>query len=352
MHIPKRGILLLVFCMLILCACTQKIEPEAAQGQIYLYGETHADPKCLEKELTYWGEFYANGSRHLFLELPCYMAASLNDWMHADNDDILNQFYCDIVGTQGHSQHVLDFYHQIKQNYPETVFHGTDVGHMYDTAGIRYLAEMKAAGQEESEAYKFAQEIVEQGRTYYAKERFNEPDQGAYRENCMTENFIREYERLSGTTVMGIYGSMHTDPESMDFSGRVDSMAKQLAARYGDALHTENLTYTDPVRKDRLRVGEKEYEATYYGSQDLSQSGLPYRQREFWRLEDAYADFASCPLTGEVLPYHNYPMQIEEGQVYVIDYTGIDGTVERVYYRADGLIWNNLPSTEAFHIDD
>ena len=352
MDTRKRGVILLLLCALLLCACAQKHEPEAYQGQIYLYGEAHADSKCLEKELALWGEFYANGSRHLFVEMPCYVAAYLNEWMHADSDDILNRLYHDSEGTQSHAQNVLDFYHQIKQNYPETIFHGTDVGHLYDTTGVRYLAEMRAAGQEESEAYKFAQEIVEQGRTFYAKERHNEPDQYAYRENCMAENFIREYEQLSGANVMGIYGSMHTDPESMDVSGSVDSMAKQLAARYGDALHTENLSYADPVRKDRLQVGEKEYDATYYGSQDLSRSGFPYRQREFWRLEDAYEDFASCPLTGEVLPYNNYPMQIEEGQVYVIDYTETDGTVERRYYRTDGLIWNNLPTTQAFSVDN
>lgn len=353
MSIQKRRVFLLfLLCALLLCACAQKSKPEVQQGQIYLYGEKHADPKCLEKELARWGELYADGSRHLFVEMPCYMASYLNEWMHADSDDILDQLYRDSAGTQSNTPDVLDFYRQIKQNYPETVFHGTDVGHLFDSMGARRLAEMRSAGQEKSEDYMLAQEIAEQGRTFYAMERHNEPDCYAYRENCMAENFIREYERLSGENVMGIYGAMHTDPESTDVSGQVDSMAKQLAARYGDALHTENLSYADPVRTDRLLVGGKEYEATYYGSQESSQGGMRYRQRDFWRLENAYEDFADCPLTGEVLPYNNYPIKIEENQVYVIDYTGIDGTVERRYYRTDGFVWNNLPSTQAFSVGD
>ena len=44
-------------------------------------------------------------------------------------------------------------------------------------------------------------------------------------------------------------------------------------------------------------------------------------------------------------------MLIETGQVFVIDYTKTDGSVERKYYRSDGYVWNGLPSTEQFIID-
>ena len=50
-------------------------------------------------------------------------------------------------------------------------------------------------------------------------------------------------------------------------------MAKQLAACYGEALHTKDLRYADPIRTDRIVVCGKEYEATYFGriqSQDDS----------------------------------------------------------------------------------
>ena len=142
------------------CSQTKKIEMK--QGQIYLYGEVHADVKCLEQELELWGELYANGTRDLFVEMPYYTAAYLNEWMHTESDDILDQLFQDLSGTQNHSQDVLDFYRQIKIDYPETVFHGTDIGHQYDSTGARYLAEMRAAGQSSSEDYALALENIEQ----------------------------------------------------------------------------------------------------------------------------------------------------------------------------------------------
>ena len=57
----------------------------------------------------------------------------------------------------------------------------------------------------------------------------------------MAANFIWEFDRLGDKDVMGIYGAAHTDPYSMDYYGRVDSMAKQLAACYGEALHATDL---------------------------------------------------------------------------------------------------------------
>jgi len=41
-------------------------------------------------------------------------------------------------------------------------------------------------------------------------------------------------------------------------------------------------------------------------------------------------------------------MQIETGQVFVVDYTQTDGSVIRGYYRSDGYVWNGAPSTEEF----
>ncbi len=334
-----------LLCALLLCGFAPETEPEEPAGQIYLYGEAHADDRCLEKELAIWGEFYADGMRDLFIEYPCYTAEYLNQWMHEDSDEILMQLYADLRGTMAHSENVLDFYRAIKTDYPETVFHGTDVGHSYSSTGARYLSELRKAGQADSEAFALAQTVVKQGMTYYS---MGEPDSYVYRENLMAENFIREYERLGGISIMGIYGSMHTYPERMDYTGTVPSMAGQLAAHFGDALHTKDLSLADPVRTDRIVVNGKEYEATYFGAQDLSGTGFPFTQREYWRLEDAYEDMKTCPLTGDVLPYHNYVMKVETGQVFVIDYTGLEGQVTRLYYRSDGYVWNGLPSTQGF----
>lgn len=54
-----------------------------------------------------------------------------------------------------------------------------------------------------------------------------------------------------------------------------------------------------------------------------------YVYREFWRLENAYDDFKDKPMAGDFLPNNNYPMLIETGQIFVIDYAKTDGSVVR-----------------------
>ena len=335
--------------------------PKVEQGHIYLYGEMrHHDMSILEQELALWGGFYAQGVRDLFMEMPCYCAEYLNQWMRADSDAILDQLFRDWGEIHDDITNDLILFRQIKKDYPETVFHGTDVGHSYQTTGERFLADLRAAGGENTETYTLAQENMEQGKLYHAKVEADRPAGTAYastyRENCMTQNFIREYEKLSGATVVGLFGAPHTNPESMNYYGTVYSMARQLALRYKDILHSQVLFYAaepvQPLRLDRLQIAGKEYEAAYFGVQDLSQSPFPYQQREYWRLENAYTDFANNPRTGEVLPYHNFPMEIENGQVFVIAYTRDDGSIEHRYYRSDGDLWNGQQTTVAFSLGE
>lgn len=68
-------------------------------------------------------------------------------------------------------------------------------------------------------------------------------------------------------------------------------------------------------------------------------------------MENAYDDLKDHATTGNVLPYNNYPMTVEEGQIFVIDYTKTDGSVVREYYRSDGNTWQGSPTTEEFEID-
>ena len=106
---------------------------------------------------------------------------------------------------------------------------------------------------------------------------------------------------------------------------------------------------TPTIRVDKMTIGGKEYEASYYGEQDMSSWSDYATKREFWRLENAYDDFKSKEATNQVLPYNNYPMDIVMGQVFVIDYhTKKDGSVERKYYRSDGVIWEDMESTSEF----
>ncbi len=327
------------------------VKSGGACGEIFLYGEKHSVEDILEKEFELWSSYYQNdGMRDLFVELPYYTAEYMNLWMKSDDDDILDSLYQDWTGTATHSQEVINFYKRIKNECPETVFHGTDVGHQYDTTGKRFLEHLESIGQQQSELYRLSQENIRQGQYYY------QHSDNAYRENKMVENFIREFEGLNGVDVMGIYGSAHTNIEAMGYAtNSVPCMANQLYKKYGNALHTEDLSSlalnNEVSRTDTIKIGEKEYTALYYGKVDLSTVFPDYQYREFWRLENAYDDFKDNSRTGNVLPYNNYPMAIETGQIFVIDYTKTDGSIVREYHRSDGNAWQGSPVTEEFSID-
>ncbi len=352
----KSIFVFLMAMILILSACSNSAtqgdisgSPSQSSEHIYLYGEVHGVDKILHKEFELWYEYYHNqGMRHLFVELPYYTAEFLNIWIKSDSNDILDTIYNDWIGTACNKPNVKKFYEKIKSQCPETIFHGTDVGHQYNTTGEKFLVYLKNNNLEDSEQYVLTKEGIEQGKYYYGH------SDDVYRENMMVENFIREFDKLSGESIMGIYGGAHTGLEAMDYTNSIPCMANQLKELYGDAIHSEDLTSLakdiEPYRLDSIHVGEKDYEALYYGKQDLT--GLKdYAYREFWRLENSYDDFVNRPKTQDVLPYSNYPMLIETGQVFVIDYTKSDGSVIRKYYRSDGNIWNNEPTTEEFTVE-
>lgn len=169
------------------------------------------------------------------MELPYYTAEFLNVWMKSDSDDILDALYDDTEGTMGHTSAVKELYQSIKRECPETIFHGTDVGHQYDTTGKRFLEYLDSQGQENSKTYALTVEAIKQGEYYYKD--YDEP----YRENMMAQNFMREYDALGGESVAGFFGAAHTKPEALDFYGNVPCMANQLKQQYGDVIFSENL---------------------------------------------------------------------------------------------------------------
>ncbi len=330
------------------------VSSEQPSGKIFLYGEIHAVDYIIDMEFDLWSAYYHNdGMRHLFVEHSYFAAQFLNIWMKSDNDDILNSLFQDWTGTAGHSQDYLNFYKRIKSECPETIFHGTDIGHQSTTTGKRFLEYLESIGEQQSEMYKLSQECMEQGRYYY------QHSDNAYRENAMVENFIREYESLDGVDIMGIYGAYHTRLKAADHATNspdyTANMATQLYEKYGDALHTKDLSalasHNEPYRIDTIKIGDKEYTALYFGREDLSKSFPGYQCREFWRLENAYADFKDNPTTGDSLLCSSYPMEVEAGQILIVEYTKEDGSVKREYYRSDGNTWNGLPTTDEFTVD-
>ncbi|WP_340033414.1 hypothetical protein [Paenibacillus sp. FSL H3-0302] len=318
-----------------------------ASGSIYLYGEAHGVAKILDKEYKLWSQYYHNeGMRHLFVELPYFTAEYLNLWMQSDNDDILEEIYDDWERTRSHNPDVKEFYKKIKSECPETIFHGTDIGHQYETTGSRYLSYLVANDLGESEKYTLTMEAIRQGRVFYSKE------DGVYREDTMTENFIREFEKLGNESVMGIYGSAHTGLDEMDYKTQsIPCMGNQLQEHYGDNIYSENLSWIakdiEPSRVDYISLQGKEYAASYFGKQDLN-GFKDYAYREFWRLEDAYEDIQDLPLVDNYLPYDNYLMPIEVGQVFVVNSTKTDGSVQRDYYLSSGQVVEGVNSTQQF----
>lgn len=261
-------------------------ESTAENVRVYLYGESHGEKAIMEHEAAEWQRFYTEeGMRHLFIENSYAAAAYLNRWMHEDTDDILLQLYDDWNGTAIHVEASLAFFKTIKETCPETIFHGTDVGHQFSSIGKRYLAELEAQGLKDSEEYRLTEENNRQAIKYY------DTNSDAIRENYMSANFIRELDTLPpDARIMGIYGSQHVCYEK-DFSGKVPSMIRQLITHYGEIFAATDIsalkTEMAPLSVEELTVQEKTYTASYFGEQNLT-GFKNYSSRRFWRLENAF----------------------------------------------------------------
>lgn len=313
-------------------------------GQIYLYGEAHSDEDCLNWELEVWNTYYyENNMRHLFVEWPYFYAEYMNLWMHTDSDEILEMLWDDYAGADGTTDLTKKFLKRIKETCPETVFHGTDVGHLADVTGVRYLAMLEENGEQDTEKYRLALENVEQGR--YSCENGDD----VYRENKMAENFIREFEALNGESVMGIYGGAHVPVDGLDWAtGTVPCMGAQIAARYGEDLHVEKL-YDRVRRVDEIRVNGKLYQASYFGYYlNVEPDEIFYQGCDIWRLEDAYEDMKGFRASGESIPRRDFTLTMGENEVYLLEYTRADGAKEDYYWRTCDELADGKPAMELF----
>lgn len=356
---PTRIIPILISLMIVFSACCFHYESdEAKEGYIRLYGETHSVEPIMNKELELWQEHYENHYRHLFIEVSYYHAQFLNLWMQSESDDILDDLLKDLTGTFAGNGNTRSFFVRIKETCPETVFHGTDIGHGYQTTGTRYLNYLEANDLVDTEQYTYTVEAIDQGKRYYE----NGKD-SVYRENAMTQNFIREYEALNGASVMGIYGSAHTDPQGMDYGTQsIPCMARQLSSIYGEAVICREVAEMlsdeedhPPIRTDKIELGGTVFEAAYYGKQDLSMTFPDYQFREFWRLENAYEVLKNCPViqnpSYDYLPFSNYPMPVEIGEVFLVKYTLTNGETYQTVYRSDGATYNGEFATWAILVE-
>ncbi len=270
-----------------------------SSGKIFLYGEFHSNKNNLEREFELWSSYYHNdGMRDLFVELPYYTAEYMNIWMHSEHDDILYSIFHDIEGTLSHSQESFNFYKRIKNECPETIFHGTDVGHQYDTIGKRFLEYLESIGQTQSNSYKLAQENIMQGEYYYQ----NFHSDSTYRENAMVKNFIREFNDLDGVSIMGIYGSAHTNIKGMHYTKTVPCMANQLYQKYGDRLYTRDLnSFWDKLKihlKDTLKhIFQEKYKSIL--QEDKNKEELPISKKYCLNFEDVNSNSVIVQKTSE-----------------------------------------------------
>ena len=135
----------------------------------------------------------------------------------------------------------------------------------------------------------------------------------------------------------------------VDFTFRDGNIYRKImrcdsGVTYNGMRMTQEINLNGPHQENKIISGTT-YVASYYGSQDIASWSDRYTSREFWRIENAYSDFQSSPTTGEYLPASNYPMPIEPGQIFIIDYTLKSGGTERMVMRCDGEYWNGQLNT-------
>ena len=208
-------------------------------AKIILIGEEHGVGWILDKQFETWHHYYVNeGLRHLFIEVGYFTAQYYNLWMRSDNDDIFDILFEDLKGSPAYNTVNYEFYKRLKRECPETIFHGTDVGHQYWSTGERFLNYLQEIGLQDTEQYNLTLEAIEQGKYFY------DNNANEYRENMMAQNFIREFDNIGNTKIIGFYGSSHTNFNKNGFYGRYPNMANQLRSHYGDIIYFENYRYS------------------------------------------------------------------------------------------------------------
>lgn len=301
----------------------------------YLFGEIHGSESVCQKEFEIWQDFYRRGFRHLFMESSYFEAQYLNVWMKSDDDFILDELWRDNEGTCGNSVFYRDFLVSIKKFCPETVFHGTDIGHAYETTGKRFLGTVSA----DSEEYRIAAENFEQGKKYYEAwyERGDEDYIEANREKNMAENFIREFDSLN-CDIVGFYGEAHVFSEETGNFGIEENMCLALKKHYGtDAeIFTELLkNRISPLFQTDVSVLGKEYTADYFGK-----VFTPFDESceyiEIFRIQNPQQDFESCVKKDNFIPEALYPCNVNDNDIFLINSLNDEKVILKQLFICDG----------------
>lgn len=201
--------------------------------------------------------------------------------------------------------------------------------------------------------YILNEDAIKQGR------HFNSTRDDIYRESMLVENFIREFNKLNGQSVVGIYGAAHVSFEDFEMGGQtMVSMGYQLNNIYEKRLQTNDLTIEilktlldEPISIEQMEVAGKVYDASYFGKVYNPKSEYS-EYAEYWRLDNAYDDLKNSELTDQIGEYHHYPMLIEENQIYVVIVTMTDDTAITYYAMSDGEMEDGMLITKLIIIDE
>jgi len=301
----------------------------------YLYGEIHGSEIINKKESEIWQDFYNRGFRHLFMELPYFYVQFLNLWMKSGDDSILDELWKNGEGTAGNSVFDREFLMNIKKFCPETVIHGTDIGHAYDTTGKRYLESVSP----DSEEYRIAEKNIEQGRKYY--EAWQENVSGDYteadRENCMAKNFIREFDSVDAG-IVGFYGEAHVFSAGTGNFGIRENMYDKIRKHYGEnAFFAAELmkNIIEPLYKTEITLCGKNYIASCFG--DVY---TPFDDEceyiRIFRIEKSGTDFSRYPRKENFIPEMLYPCAINKNDVFAVDSLKNGEKISRQIFICDG----------------
>lgn len=326
------------------------VDPVNDSGKIYIYGEYHGVDVINDKEIEIWKEHYTNGMRHLFVEMSYSKAEFLNVWMTEDHDDRLEGLYLSSYGQE----RAESFYKAIKISCPETIFHGFDVGHDYLSAGVDYRNYLEDLGLEHTEAYLLNEDVMQQGKE------FKRTGDDHYRESNIVENILREFNKLEDQDIMVIIGAAHIgkDPYVKE-SQEVITMAMRLKDLYKeDRLEIVNLKgeilktlIHQPISTEEVTVAGKTYQASYFGKKEMLNLRL-YDYYEVYRLDNAYEDFKDLEQNGQRISIYNYPMVLEEYQIYMIVMTLKNGTSFTIYTMTDDELEDGLLITKAIRVEE
>ena len=328
--------------------------PTKDHGQVFLYGEAHND-KGIKEEESRTRDYYYNelGYRDMLIEFHPIFANHFNYYVKYGDDNYIHNLFnkiTDFAPMKTYSN--LNFYKLIKKKYPETFFHGVDIASLYYDSNpiIKTYSDLGLITDLD-----YVYDCNKYSQFYYKNYMTEEGE--IFREAKLAENILRIKSYLGNKNLVGFFGDAHISKDGGNFYfPHKPNMGNFLNRNLGFNYYAESLLpFKDGVNDyivqelPIVHFDFSEYEMTYLGLQDISGWSDKYVLRKFYRIEKAYNKCLVFPLTGEVLPYNNYPIEVNEKEVFMIDYYDKKGNKTTRFYRSDpGVEYNGLPATAGF----